>query len=168
MADLTVVALMIMLFGVMTAIMKCESLPESISAMVYELPKNRQWMWSVWLCAIAGLLFYPLMLALTDQCVGAESLGWITITCLIGTAVTPIIQDHTRRWHNILGIIAGIVSQVCVLLINPWWLLIWIVLIMLLGNSFVSRSTSAWYDGKGLFIIEVLCSISMMGALMIY
>lgn len=84
-------------------IYKTKRLPESISALVYELPENKQWLWSAWLFTIGVCLFSPLV-------VYFGALGWWLEVCLLGTVLTPLINKDTRVWHYILGIVLCIVS----------------------------------------------------------
>lgn len=73
-------------------IWRMKALPESISAMVYELPEKRQWVWSAWLCLVAVTLFEPMVFRV-------EFIGWLTTIGLFGAALTPLIDPEKRRWH---------------------------------------------------------------------
>lgn len=148
--------------GIAACCGKIGGVPDSISAMVYELPKKWQWTWTVWLCLVAMLL----MPDLAERC---GWIGWLTVVCLCGAAVTPIIQQETRRWHNVMGVMAGWLSQLCVWFVCPWWLLVWTVMLALMMGTLGAYNDTdepAVADGKGLLVAEVICAVSVFGALL--
>lgn len=142
------------------AIWKKKELPESISATVYELPKAGQWLWSAWLAAVTILLFYPL----TDAVGG---LGWLTVVCLLGAALTPLINADTKKWHYAFAIASGVLSQVCVLFICADWLFAWSIFIFLMGSVYVQPEgeIAKAVTHKGVFVAEVVCTVSLMGSM---
>ena len=144
-------------------IYKRKNIPNSISATVYDLDKKYQWCWSAWLSIIGLLLFAPLVDA-------TEEFGWLTIVCLIGCALTPLINSELEKWHTILGVLSGIISQICVLFINYYFLLVWIIFILIKGNSLIRPNShiSKHVNNKYVFISEVICVISTIGALFTY
>ena len=119
MMTLTIVSLCIAVGGIV--LMLRGGVPESVSGLVYNLSERMRWAWSGWLIAVATTLMVPLMSALGD----VAWLGWLTVVCLIGAAVTPVFNRDTRTTHYVCGIAAGVLSQVCVACICPWWLLVW-------------------------------------------
>lgn len=142
------------------AVWRKGELPDSISAMVYDLPRRRQWTWSAWLCLVAVLLFEPLVSA-------TEFLGWWTILFLAGAALTPVVRTDTRRWHYASGVMAGVMSQACVVMICPWWLALWLVFLFVLAqlyarpDGWLARHT----EHKGVCVAEVICTAALLGAL---
>ena len=157
---LVIISLLLAVGGVSAV---CGSgIPESISSMVYSLKKGHQWLWSVWLFIISILLM-PRLLELTQW------VGWITIACLIGVAVTPIIREETRNIHNWLGIAAGIMSQVCVAWICPWWLFLWILMVCAIALDFADGGYDKEHEvlrGKGVFIAEIICMVTLYAAIL--
>ena len=142
-------------------IWRMKALPESISAMVYELPRKRQWVWSAWLCLVAFTLMPVLLEKLPD---GVEFLGFLTTIGLVGAAVTPLIQLETRKWHYIFAIGAGVLGQMCVAVLSPWWLLLWFTMIGVLCVMLEwpeSRVTKV-LQGKGVFIAECICYVTLV------
>jgi len=142
------------------AIWKAKSLPESISALVYDLPKKRQWVWSAWLVAVSALLFVPL----TDVCGG---LGWLTEVALMGAALTPLVKHETRKWHKWLGIATGVLSQICVVMLCPDWLFAWSAFVFVMGSVYVQPegNLAKAVIHKGVFVAEVVCTVSLMGSM---
>ena len=143
------------------AIWKRGELPETISDMVYWHPKNEQWVWSAWLVMV-GLLLFAL---LTEKC---GWMGWLTEVCLLGSALTPLMNPDTRVWHKWLGIATGIFSQICVVMLCPDWLFSWAVFAFIMGSVYVQPE--GWLakavEHKGVFVAEVVCTVSLMGALL--
>ena len=142
-------------------ILRDKELPESISALVYDLPKGRQWIWSAWLVTVGLLLFAPL----TERC---GWMGWLTEVCLLGSALTPLVNPDTRVWHKWLGIATGVLSQICVVTLCPDWLFAWAIFAFIMGSVYVQpegRLAKA-AEHKGVFVAEVVCTVSLMGALL--
>lgn len=154
-------------------IIACEynrEMPQSISAIVHDLPKKKQWIWSAWLAAVSSLILPSLLEALPE---GVEFLGFLTIACLLGTAATPLVEKDTRLGHHILAICTGVLSQACVAFICPSWLLVWLIMAMVLTAAFAGfnspdEDTTLISEGKGVFIAEVLCALSIYGCLLFH
>lgn len=160
---LTVSVLLAVLFtGI--AIRKGRGLPESVSAMVYTLPVGGyRWLWTVWLWLVAMCLAPKLMETLPEE---LGFVGFMMLVCLIFVGAMPLFDKENGKWHNILGISAGILSQLCVLIICPWWLLSWLLMAVIVTDAwFVHPRIPRWYDNKGVFIAEAICTISLYGSL---
>ena len=158
---LIIVSALLVIAYVGIAIWRKKELPESISATVYELPKAGQWLWSAWLAAVSALLFYPLV-----ENVGG--LGWLTVVCLFGTALTPLVKADTKKWHYAFAIAAGVLSQVCVAFICADWLFAWSIFIFLMGSVYVQPegSIAKAVTHKGVFVATMVCFISLIGCLL--
>ena len=145
------------------------ALPDSISALVYELPCGGQWLWIVWLWAVSLLTCIPLIEALPDD---ARALGFATLVCLMLCGAMPISDSSVnRRAHNVFGILGGILSQVCVAILSPWWLAAWLLFVAVYGYDLLPSQDgriypSRWYDGKGVFLAEVICAVTVFGPLL--
>lgn len=139
--------------------------PESVSGLVYNLSEKMRWAWSGWLIAVATTLMVPLMSALGD----VAWLGWLTVVCLIGAAVTPVFRQDTRTTHYVCGIAAGVLSQVCVACICPWWLLVWLIWIPLISGTMGALNDAEEMPrvlgGYGVIVAEVMCAVSLYGCL---
>lgn len=144
-------------------IIKNKELPESISALVYYLPKEWQWVWSVWLLVCGGLACVGLIEKLPEI---FKFVGFLTMACIGFTAVMPIVVEDNYKMHNILGISAGILSQLSVMFITPLWLLLWVVAVSaytafcLLDNEWAKR---VWLSicGKEVLLAEVVCGLTV-------
>lgn len=145
------------------------ALPDNISALVYELPRPWQWLWIVWIWAMSLLTCIPLISAMPDDwCI----LAFATLACLMLCGAMPISDNHVnRRAHNVFGILGGILSQACVLLISPWWLLAWLLFVAVYGCDALPSQNgriypSRWYDGKGVLLAEMICAVTVSGSLL--
>lgn len=127
-----------------------QKIPESISAFVWLL--KYKWFWTLWIWFIAITLGIPVIEILPDP---LKAIGFLMISSLGFVGAMPLFEEELRTVHNFLGIAAGILSQICVLIINPWWLLVWIgaISLLILPNRYA------------VLISEVLCSISIYGCL---
>ena len=131
------------------AIIIKREIPVSISSLVYILPEGRwRWLWTIWIWITGLLLIVPLIDALPDEW---KFLGFFTIASLMFCGAIPLFIEEYNTWHNILGVAAGILSQVCVAIINPWHLTLWILIL----SALLMKS-------KTVFISEVICFISLV------
>lgn len=146
------------------------ALPDSISALVYELPRPWQWLWIVWIWSVSLLACIPLTGAMPDDW---SILAFATLACLMLCGAMPISDSHVnRRTHNVFGILGGILSQACVLRISPWWLLAWLAFVAVYGYDLLPSQSgriypSRWYDGKGVLLAEMICAATVFGSLLV-
>ena len=122
-------------------------IPDSISAMVYDM--KYPWMWTIfiWILTFIGLFN---MLPCNEL---YENIAFLSCGCLGLLGAVPLIKGEKNIAHYILAIIAGILSQVWVLLENPKSLIVWILfpILMLIPN----------FRQKWCFIVEIICLISL-------
>lgn len=144
------------------AIIHTGQIPESISAMVYVLPKKGMWFWTVWLVVVSVLTFAPAVQLLDTMNVGF--LGFLPMACLAFVAVWPLWDLDHRRWHYALAVAGGILSQICVALINPWWLIAWILWVVIFVWKTKDRPLSEWK--WSVFLSECICYITLVGSLL--
>lgn len=137
------------------AIWRKRALPESISSLVYIF--RWKWLWTVWL-TVVGILTCAPAIEVLDR-IGMGFLGFGTLVCLVFCAAMPIFVDEQKQWHDILGISAGILSQICVLFISMDWLYAWALFAFLMGSVYVQPK--GWLGrvmkGKGVFVAECIC-----------
>ena len=144
-------------------------LPDSISAMVYVMERHGQWVWTVWMWAVSVCVCIPLIDALPDAW---KLLGFATLCCLVLCGAMPISSALTnKKWHDALGIAAGVLSQLCVAVVSPWWLAAWALWPFLMGSTVIQpdggdmRKT---FKGKGVFVAEAICLLTVAGAVTEY
>lgn len=125
-------------------ILKERKLPDSISAMVWVLPEGGwRWLWSIWLVAVSVLTFAPATEILDAR--GLGIFGFLPMVCLGFVAVWPLFDSEHVKWHYLLAILGGILSQVAVALLNPMTLLLWVAILPFVRS------------GKAVFVSEVIC-----------
>lgn len=146
------------------AIWHGRKLPDSVSAMVYLLPRAGQWLWTLWLWAVAFLILPSLMEAMPESwtCV-----GFLTIAGLLFSGAMPLVKNEANTLHYVFAIAAGILSQVCVLLINPEWFGAWMLFLFLMGSPYVQPwgELGKTMKGKGVFTAECVCWLTLTGSL---
>lgn len=161
----TILSLLMAVAYIAAVIIKDKKLPDSISALVYALPNKWQWIWTLWLWVVSLLMCIPLIDVLPETW---KSLGFFTLVCLGFVGAMPIIYKEHKKAHDILGVLAGILSQVCVFIISPWWLLVWFFWPFLMGSTIVQPEGGDMrelFKGKGVFVAEVICMITLAGAI---
>ena len=140
-----------------------KELPDSISAMVYVLPEGGwSWLWTVWLMVVAILTFAPAVQLMDAHSLGI--LGFVPMVLLTLVAAWPLLDKEHLSRHYSLAIAAGVLSQVCVCVLCPWWLITWVALVVMVIDSLLFPDTKHAYDHKACFIAEAICYISLVGA----
>lgn len=145
-------------------IWRARRLPESISAIVFDLSRRWQWTWGVWLWAVTFLTSIPTIGALAPK--GAEGIGFAMMASLAFTGCIPLIDKDGRRAHYIFAIIGGIQSQICTALICPQWLWLWLLMIVIpmADRMWWHQSIPVWMWRKGVFFAEAICYSTLTGA----
>lgn len=168
MMTLLLVSMLTAVVPLVVASVRKRQVPVSISAMVYLLPKGGwQWMWTLWLWAVAFTLAPPLIEAMPD---GWRFIAALMLATLAFTAAMPLSGQENKERHYRFAIASGILSQFCVLVLNPWWLLPWLpmlALVMLVSAADNDEDgIQKVSNGKGVFIAEVTCVLSLYAALL--
>lgn len=81
-----------------------------------------------------------------------------------------MLQAKKNRAHYTLAAIAGILSQLCVIIINPWWLMVWAWWIPL-SFCIIFFDKKPWWskveyviEGKGMILVELTAMVALYGA----
>ena len=162
MITLLIISILLMVLYIGITIWKKKELPKSISHMVYDLPKGGwRWLWTIWLWSV--------VICAAPSLIEALSGSSFPIASLLFIGALPLFDTDHLKWHNILAIAGGIGSQVCTILICPWWMLLWVIMIVLMGGAFCAfndnKGCYRFIDGKGIFITEILCSTTVIAAI---
>ena len=167
MTVLTLLSILLVAAYVVAAAWVRGELPGSISALVYALPAGRwRWLWSAWL-ALVTLLMAPALTAAMSATWWTSLLADALVVCLAMTAALPLLPGYHNRWHCALGILSGVLSQACVAVACPWWLLLWLLMAAVAIDAWlVHPGTARWYDHKGVLLAEVICAASIIGAVL--
>lgn len=147
------------------AIWRKRKLPESISALVYDLSKPWQRVWSLWLALVT--LFLSPSLTYVMPNVWASLLADAMIVCLAMTAAMPLLPGYHNRAHYVCSIAAGVISQVLVWIVVPYWLWMWVVLPVLpfIDKKWFVPGVPMWLINAKVLILEAVCSFTLFGAL---
>lgn len=162
---LLILSLMLVASFVVVACKRRGCLPESISAMVYDLPSKLRWLWTVWLVHVSALTLIPAIDVLDHK--GMAIVAYFALVFLLLTAVNPLTGKDNEEVHMTLAKIAGLLTQVVVAFIDANWLACWLVFVFLYGSLYVQPQ--GWLakavNGKGVFIAEAVCYVSLMGSM---
>lgn len=132
-------------------------LPDSISAIVFDL--KHPWAWSIWLWAVTFTLAPALLDAMPND---YQVFAFGFLACMLFTGICPLFDTGKRRWHYPLAFIGGVFSQVCVWYICPWWLFLWLALIAFVGIAL------KWVCSKVVILMEMTCYLGIIGAIMFH
>ena len=163
MITLTILSILLVVSFTGITIWIRKELPESISAMVYDLPDGGwRWLWSVWLALVSVLTFAP-VIGILDDTRGLGFMGFVPMVLLGFVAVWPLFDKEHLKWHYILSYIAGIWSQVDVWLMCPWWLFVWLALIVFVGYLLLCNLKQML--SKVVILMEMTCYVGVIGAI---
>ena len=169
MKTMVLLSVLLAAIGIGAVTWRKKSLPDSISAMVYELSNGGKYVWTAWLWAV-GCLLMPAMFEYMHE--PLKPLVFLWTVSLMFCGAMPLTEADTKKWHDVLGIEAGVLSQVCVWFISPLWLLVWllyVVLVIVLTVGYDKpwvRNINARLEGKGVFLVELFSALSTWGALL--
>lgn len=160
-----IISILLVVSFVGITIFRTKEIPESISAIVFTM--KHPWLWSVWLWASTLTLAPSLLNALPEKW---QFFGFLALASLLFTGVFPLIDKEHKRWHYILSITAGVLLQLCVLFICQWWLILWIITAMyvILGTLGANDDWYDEYNGKGVFISEMVCYLTTICSILIH
>lgn len=169
MATLVLISILLSALGIVLATWKHRELPESISGLVYDLPKRQQWLWTLWMWAIAVAVGIPLIDSMNGSMF--QFLAFFTMVSLVFCGALPLVTDGKNNVHYGLAIVAGVTSQLCVVLIEPLWLLVLpVVLSFVAVAALVQKPWTEWVwqriSGKGIMLLEAVCAMSLFGCLL--
>ena len=164
MMTMLILSVLLVVLYVGTAIWHGRKLPDSVSAMVYLLPRAGQWIWTLWLWVVSFLIIPSLLETLPED---LTAFGFLTIVCLCFSGAMPLVKNEANTMHYAFAIAGGILSQVCVAIICPSWLTAWMLFIFLMGSVYIQPwgSLGKAMKGKGVFVAEAICWLTVTGCL---
>ena len=129
-------------------------IPDSISAMVYNMKHPYLWTLMVWAIAAIG---YTLMVSKSEQLI---PLAFASCACISFVGCMPLIKGEHNTLHWVFGITGCVLSQLwCILvagicrLLIWWWL--WCVLVIILICIQQARTWCFW--------LEIWCMMAVTG-----
>lgn len=161
------IPIFILIIGLSIIIYKLESIPNSISEIVYYLPNK--FFWIIWIWIITFTTAPNLINSLEGST--WQFLGFLTITTLIFCGAMPLVKKTKNIVHYILGILAGIFSQLCVLILCYKMLLIWLLIIgigiIIIFNKSQLDKIYNYIENKRVFILEIISAITLYSSILI-
>ncbi len=157
MTILLIIATLVALLYIGGATFLHRDLPASVSQLVFSLPRKYQFLWTLFIWVITFCIAPPLLSVLSESTF--QFVGFLTVAALAFVGALPLVYHDANTAHTILANIAGIGTQLCVMLINPWWLLVWFVLLPL-----VIRAPKCLI-GKGICLVEIVCFITLVASI---
>ena len=137
-------------------------MPDSISALVFVF--KYKWLWTVWIWAVSLLTLIPAIDRLSQ--IGMEALGFGSLACLVFCGAMPLVDKENTTMHWVFGVSGCWLSQGCVRFIDYNWMSAWMLFVFLYLSSYIQPE--GWLGkamkGKGVFVAEVVCYISMEGS----
>ena len=130
-----VIAIIILLVYTVALCIKGGGVPPSLSASVFDLPKNKRWIWTVTLYAVVFLClvpfdFLPNSVSYLDKVSeSTKFLAFIALAALAFVGAAPLVTDKTDmayKVHCVAAIICAVCSQLVLVFNQPWLLLCWV------------------------------------------
>lgn len=153
-------------------------IPVSMSSLCYTFNGPWRWLWSLWIWTTMVLLAFDLIPAMPEN---YQPLAFATCVCLLFVGAMPLFDIEKNTAHNAFGIGAGVLSQVCVMILAPQVLWGWIVLVPIAMDFLwrmirLSRLTAPllgiqpynphrFYDDCIVFILEVIATTNTYTAI---
>lgn len=111
--------------------------PDSISQSYYNLKWSPLFTLVIWTC---GFLILPTIMDQTAAVSSTQVVPFLGVFGLLLVGAAPRVRDYERTIHIIGASIAGIFSQLWIILYgNPWTLLLWIGPMILLMSLMIRR-----------------------------
>lgn len=161
------ISILLVVLYTSTAIGIKRELPVSISSMVYTISSNIwRYIWQIWL-ALSTICLTPKLFECTENS-SFQFIAFLTVACLIFVSALPLIEKDKNTIHNVLGITGGILSQICVLIICPWWLILWPIILFAYYKLHNKDFYKKYIEGKEVFVSEVICYLTLVGSLILH
>ena len=131
---------------------KAKELPDSVSSFSYISGVKSFVLWAI---ITATLLGYSVVDVLP------EHLGWLSFALaggLLSVGASPLYRSENKVIHYFGGYLFGVVSQVIVFILNPYWLLLWVFFPLV----FVRKG---WRE-NATFISELICFVNLTACIL--
>lgn len=161
---LTIASIFLVISFLEVATWRTRKLPESISAMVYLLPPQGQWVWTLWLWAVAITAFAPMVELLDAHGLGV--VGFLSMAMLGFVGAMPLFVAEQRRAHNVLAVCAGVVSQFGPALLCVEWLWLWWIIPVLWLLTELWPWLGDRLGGRVVLVAECICALTVYGSVL--
>lgn len=136
-------------------------IPPSLSASVFNLPKDKRWIWTVVLFAVC-FLCVPTFI---DKCSeNTQFLAFLSIGGLGFVGAAPLVKfkddEMQFRVHEVGAIVCAVCSQLALIFNNPWLLFTWLGFVLAFAIN-TRCATCNWKTWKTkVFWAEMVCFVS--------
>ena len=141
--DISVIIAIIILLGYTVAVcIKAGGVPPSLSASVFDLPKNRRWIWTAVLYAVVLLCVVPYVGKAEDE----QTLAFVALAALGFIGAAPLMGEKKDigYWvHCVAAMICAVNSQMVLLFNEPRQLLMWVPFLIayaIIGKGWRTRT----------------------------
>lgn len=142
--EISVIIAIIILLGYTVAVcIKAGGVPPSLSASVFDLPKNRRWIWTAVLYAVAVLCMMPCIGKASEN---TEFLAFISLVSLAFVGALPLVSnkdDWRYDMHCTFAVICAGCSQSLLVFNEPKLLLMWVPFLIayaIIGKGWRTRT----------------------------
>ena len=126
--------------------------PDSVSSFSYISGVKGFVLWAIITSALLGYSVVDVL---------PEHLGWLSFALaggLLSVGASPLYRSENKVIHYFGGYLFGVVSQVIVFILNPYWLLLWVFFPLV----FVRKG---WRE-NATFISELICFVNLTDCLL--
>lgn len=139
-------------------------LPVTVSDMAYGHPERcRRLHYTLWLWASTFTLTPALFSLMPEEWHG---LAHAYATSVVLCGLLPLVLRQRNLTFAVFGLSAGVFSQCCVVVLCPWWLLVWTHLGALVAFADRHDTIPGWFVGKGVLVIEFVSWFTIASAIL--
>ena len=152
-------------FGLLTAWTRRDRrLPDTVSDMAYSHEgRARRLFYTLWLWTATFTLTPALFHLIPEQW---EGLAHVYATAMVLCGLQPLIVRQRGVFFLLFGLAGGVFSQMCVVVICPWWLLTWTHLGAMVAFADRRDTVPSWFVGKGVMVIEFVSWFTLAAAIL--
>lgn len=143
-----IISIIIIATYIGAVIVKEKEIPESISSIVFHLPKKWEWAFTIVLWLV-GFSIVPMLMEKSAD--NTRVLAFFMVAGILGVGSSPLVAKERNTFHKVCAVVAGVTSQCLVALNQPLLLLTWSLYV---GYTLVAKDVS-----KNFFWVEVSCML---------
>ena len=139
-------------------------LPATVSDMAYKhSDRIMRLRYTLWLWASTFTLTPALFHLIPEEW---EGLAHAYATSVVLCGLMPLLLRQRNLTFAVFGMSAGVFSQCCVVVVCPWWLLLWTHLGALVAFADRHDTVPSWFIGKGVLVVEFVCWFTVASAIL--
>lgn len=139
-------------------------LPDTVSDMAYKHNGTvMRLRYTVWLWAATFTLTPALFQFVPEEW---DGLAHAYATSIVLCGLMPLLNKDRNLFFVIFGLAAGVFSQCCVVVLCPWWLLVWTHLGAMVAFADRHDAFPSHFVGKGVLVIEFVSWFTIASAIL--